>query len=120
MTMEISHLLEIENGELVTFDDQTAEGEQVRFWLNTPQGSVWGKPWWGHPHDKFKHEPLDENLQVLISMKTISAIRRDLPHIAIRDIQVTKLDVEKALIALVTKKGAYVEKDITGFKNNAV
>ncbi len=117
--MEISHLLEIEDGELVVFDEQTSEGEQVRFWLNTPQGQVWGKPWWGHPYDEYRHEPLDENLQVLLSMKTLSAMRRDLPHISIQNIQVQKLDADTALIALFTKKRVLIEEKITGF-NNAV
>ncbi|WP_070962876.1 hypothetical protein [Vibrio sonorensis] len=117
MGMEFSHLLETEDGELVVFDDAQSEGEQVRFWLNTPQGQVWGKPWWGNPFAKFRHEPLDENLQADITMDVLADLKRDLPHISIRDILVEQIDTDAALITLVTKKGATPKKSLKGFGN---
>lgn len=115
--MEISHLLEINEGELVTFSELTENGEKVRMWLNTPQGEYWGKPWWGNELVKFKHEPIDINIEVLLESSIISGLKRDLPSIKIIDIHVQALSVDRAFLGLVLFGGELIKQNLTGFNN---
>lgn len=107
--MEISHLLEMNEGGLVTFGRSESEGEQIRFWLSTPQGEVWGNPAWGNPYIDFKHESLDENLEVEIEFEFLSSLSRDLPHIDVSLIAVSAIGVQDFELKVITNKEEITE-----------
>ncbi|EKO3439475.1 hypothetical protein NTE19_003367 [Vibrio fluvialis] len=113
---EISHLLEIDQGGLVTFDSHAAYGEQVRLWLNTPKGEYWGRPGWGNPFVDFKYVDPTEDSCIEMELIILSALKRDLPNVPVADVVVTlssKIDKQTFTVSIVLSNET-VTKEIAG------
>lgn len=54
----------------------------LREWLDTPRGSVMGRPSWGNELEKFKHENMNDDLAVSVENSIARGLTRDLQHLA--------------------------------------
>lgn len=69
---------------VVTHSGVDADVNNVLEWLDTPQGSVYGKPEWGNPLAKFKHEPTHSDITAMnIEFAIVEKLPIDLPHIVL-------------------------------------
>lgn len=118
---ELSHLLQINSNGLATFEGVAAYGEQVRFWMNTPQGQIWGRPSWGNPFVDFKFMDVTEDSCIEMELKILSAIKRDLPDVPIMDVSVTlphETDKQTFLIQIILD-GEIITTTVTGGSSSA-
>jgi hypothetical protein len=85
---EIDHLMTLTTNGIKTYETATeAYAEELREWMNTPVGSVYGKPWWGTIIGQFKHEPTNQShIQVAIQNRMYQKISEDLPNLQIQGI----------------------------------
>lgn len=79
MMGEIDYLLETDAAGVKTYD--SADGgvleHIVREWLDTPLGSVWGQPHYGHRFIQFRHQPQGSDLEVAIELSIVSKLPKD-------------------------------------------
>lgn len=76
---EIDFLLELGPSGVVVVDGDDASLEQLREWLNTPEGSVFGRPGWGHPLEQYRHEPPSTSTARAIENSILIKLVVDLP-----------------------------------------
>ncbi|MGL5905113.1 MAG: hypothetical protein ACRCZA_00110 [Shewanella sp.] len=112
MIREIDFLLEVDAFGIVVHDD-TANANNVREWLSTPQGKVYGRPSWGHELERYKHEPASsEVVAVNIEFSIIKGMGRDLPNVTINAINcephATEIDLYSVTIVL--KSGEIIQE----------
>ena len=72
-------------GTKVHFGD-SGVAHEVEFWTSTPEGSIPGKPGWGHPNNQFVHDPVSADMAVAIKMANLAKISQDLPQVEIKGI----------------------------------
>ena len=102
--MEINHLLEIQDNQIITYDlDEIAE--KVRWWLDTPQGEVWGDPSRGNKLIMFKHDPISVSTEIAIEAHILDKLPEDIPAIQIRGIRVEGLNAHEAILYVDTPQG---------------
>lgn len=94
MSNELAFLLNFDEDELTQKEGVDAWLEAIRFWLDTPEGSVWGRPEWGNPLVDFKFEDMSTDTEVEFKLDMLSALRRDLPYIPVSgiDVQFSNID----------------------------
>lgn len=87
MDSELSYLLELGDTGVTSYDGDDAIIEQVKEWLDTPQGSVYGRPSYGHDLIRFQHEPPNSTYVAIgIEFSVVEGISRDLPNVKVSSI----------------------------------
>jgi phage baseplate assembly protein W len=86
-TREIDYLMGFSESGVITHSDANAQVNNVLEWLNTPRGSIYGRPDWGNELAQFKHEPSESTATAMsIEFNIISTLTRDLPNIILTSI----------------------------------
>lgn len=81
---EIDYLMGMSESGVITYSDADADVNNVLEWLDTPKGSIYGRPEWGNEFVKFKHEPTNSEVTAMnIEFNVIQTITRDLPNIVL-------------------------------------
>lgn len=84
---EVDYLLNLNESGVVVYDNYSAAINNVKEWLDTPEGSVWGRPYWGNNLDQFKHEDTNSKITaVQIEFSILQGLARDLPFLQISSI----------------------------------
>lgn len=109
---EIDYLMRLDQGGVIEFGGNDGAIAQIREWLDTPQGQVWGKPQWGNLLSQFKHEPMDEITEVAMENTIMLTIKSDLPRIDIGGIRVKCLDIDAYKITIMAN-GEIFNGDLT-------
>lgn len=91
---EIDFLMAIDAEGVKSYSGVAACAEQLREWLATPVGSVWGKPDWGNKLSQFKHMPISDDTAAMIEAYLIMAMAKDLPNLQTDGIRVIPITVD--------------------------
>ena len=84
---EIDYLMRLDESGVIRHDGVNAEFNDVNEWLDTPEGSIYGKANWGHQLERYKHEPtLSPSTARLIEFSIIRKLPQDMPNIVIQSI----------------------------------
>lgn len=102
--MEIDHLLQIKNGGVATYTLDEVK-EKLNWWIDTPQGAVWGDPLRGNKLIMFKHDPVTESSEIAIEAHIMQKLSADIPSIQIRCVKVKFINSNEAQILLETERG---------------
>lgn len=102
--MEIDHLLDIKDGQLATYDIDEVR-EKINWWIDTPQGSVWGDPQKGNKLVMFKHDPISTATEIAIEAHILEKLPADIPLVQIKGIRVTEEKSQEATIYIDTPQG---------------
>ncbi len=94
MAIEISYLLEMAEDGVVTYESEEAVAAQILEWFDTPVGSIWGKPSWGHNLNQFKHEPMNNTTAIAVENTVLLKLPVDLPEAKIQAVTLTESDVD--------------------------
>lgn len=100
---ELDYLLSIDETGVIVHENADAEINQIREWLHTPRGSIWGIPSWGNVLSQYKHEPANDDTAASIENSILLSIGNDLPGITLTRIGVEALDIDLFKVILVTK-----------------
>lgn len=84
---EVDFLMRVESGGIATHEGLEGYIAQLDEWLNTPRGTVYGNPTWGNRFFRYKHQPTDESMGVIIENEIIFDLRRDLPDVPLAGIR---------------------------------
>lgn len=97
---EIDYLLRLNAEGVLTFAGNHAVVAQVREWLDTPRGQVWGKPYWGNLLSQFKHMPINDDTASSMEAFILLTIGEDLPNARIDGIRIypTALDLYRIIL----------------------
>ncbi|WP_318491899.1 hypothetical protein [Photobacterium leiognathi] len=85
---EIDYLLRINEEGVITFSGGYAQVSIVREWLDTPRGTVWGKPDWGNMLAQYKHLPIDIDTAASMQAHIARSLAYDLPQIQLDGIRI--------------------------------
>ena len=85
---EIDYLLRLNPEGVLTFDGGLAIVSQVREWLDTPKGQVWGRPHWGNLLSQFKHMPINNDTASSMEAFILLTIGDDIPNARIDGIRI--------------------------------
>lgn len=110
---EIDYLMEMNESGVIVHDDDKSQINQLKEWLDTPQGSIWGNPTWGNTCADFTHEPTHSSLTAVnIEFALLDGIERDLPHIQISDIwcEPHPEEIDRYQITIGTPQGTITNK----------
>jgi hypothetical protein len=102
--VEINHVLDVFEGQLVTYDADESLAK-VNWWLDTPEGQLWGDPAWGNKLIQFNHDPISVSLDVVIEAHIYSKMSVDLPSVSIKGIRVVTKEMNQAQLILETPYG---------------
>jgi phage baseplate assembly protein W len=84
---EIDYLMDLNESGVITYADSDATVNNVLEWLDTPMGTVYGRPEWGHDLIKFKHEPTGSAITAQnIEFSIVDKIVQDMPDIQLHSI----------------------------------
>lgn len=100
--MEIEHLLKLDSGDLITYEGSDEVLEKIRYWINTPVGSVWGLPDFGNSLKQFQHESPCTALNFAIEAHIITKLKVDMPLIEIMGIRVEAESSDLTHLTIIT------------------
>lgn len=84
---EVDYLMSLNESGVIVHNDHTADENNVLEWLDTPMGSIYGNPSWGHDLNKLKHEPTHSTATALhYEFNIVSKLAIDLPNIQLDSI----------------------------------
>lgn len=112
---EVDYLMGLNESGVVTYDDNQANFNNLSEWLDTPIGTIYGKPEWGNELGDFKHEPTgDTTVAIAIEFSVIRGVMRDLPEIIIDSIycEPSKTDADLYMVR-VGLASDFLEKNLT-------
>jgi len=102
MSSEFDYLLNWNTKGIKSYSDQMAMNCKVTEWFDTPAGSIYGKPDWGHRLEQYKHEPHSPATASLIEMDVVLDITRDIPDVIVNAIKVQATDMDRYDIYIYT------------------
>lgn len=114
--VEIDYLMNINAGGVIVHSDDDSKLNNLIEWLETPQGSVWGRPSWGNELEQFKHEPTQSSATTVnIEFSILNGVERDLPSLQITRIlcKEDKNDIDKFNITICTPFGNIIEQQLS-------
>lgn len=97
---EIDYLLRLDAEGVITFGGDYAIVAQVREWLDTPRGQIWGKPDWGNLLSQFKHLPINNDTASSMEAFILLTLGDDIPNAMIEGIRIhpTALDLYRIVL----------------------
>lgn len=108
---EIDYLLRIDPVGVITFTGRESIVAQIREWIDTPKGEVWGRPAWGNLLSQFKHLPINDYTAASIESFILLTINEDIPNIAIDAIRVIPMTNDSYKI-IVEVLGSIIEESL--------
>lgn len=87
------------------YSEARAMSERVAEWLATPEGTVAHRPSWGHNLSGFKHEPLSEDLEILIEISLSRKLPIDIDDLILLGVHVEMLDIDLCRITVAHQYG---------------
>ena len=91
--------------DFLCYNEGRAMSERIAEWLATPEGTVAHNPSWGHNLFLFKHEPLSENLEILIEISLSRKLPIDIEDIVLLGVHVDILEMDLCQITVVHQFG---------------
>ena len=76
---------------------------ELEAWFDTPEGSIYGMPQWGHPNNKYQHAPPTQDQLILIKLDNYRSLQRDLPGLLIEGILVYESTSEQGVFDIAIK-----------------
>lgn len=70
----------------VIYKDGAGQIHDLRFWLDSPEGSRVGMGTWGNPSEHYVHNPANEDTATFLTMSMFSKALDDIPHVLINAI----------------------------------
>lgn len=109
---EIDHLMTLGVSGVKTYESAVeAKAEQLREWLNTPKGKVWGNRSWGTIMQEFKHEPTNlSHVQIAIESRLLMKLQEDLPDLSVQAISFTEVDFDLGKLTIQIPEGTISEE----------
>lgn len=105
---ELDHLMDVApTVGLVRYTDGDAMNDRIAEWFETPEGTVADLPAWGHNLVIFKHEPLDDNLEVAVSMAITRKLPVDIENLIITGIALEALEIDLCIVRIRHMLGEY-------------
>lgn len=105
---EIDFLLTLEPSGVVVQEGDDADVENIREWLATPMGEVYGRPTWGHPLNQYRHLPHSTATARAIENSLLIKLAEDLPELPISRILVEPVGKDGYYIGIATPKAVIV------------
>lgn len=104
---EIDHLMTLETNGLKEYGGELqSKASQLREWLDTPVGSVYGRPSWGCILHQFKHQPMDSiREQVNVECRLLQKLSQDLPNLRITGISYVPRTIDWAQLIIKLPEG---------------
>lgn len=102
---EIDFLLTLDPSGVRVLEGDDSNLEQLREWLSTPEGTVYGRPGWGHPLNQYRHEPPNANTARAIENSLLLKLVNDMPELAISRILCEPAGKDMYYIGIVTPRG---------------
>lgn len=81
----------------------------LAFWFSVPEGSVVGRPSWGHPFKSRLFNMVSDNEIVVYEMLAIQKLRNDIPQVKITGIRGELVESDLLLLTVYYPKGRGVE-----------
>lgn len=109
MEVEIDYLMSLDESGVILYDDEAdAMANNIKEWMDTPQGHVYGNPEWGNNFNAYKHEPHNETTAVGIESMILVSLPRDVPNVKIYAIwcEPDALELDKYNIEIISNAGA--------------
>ncbi len=88
------------------FSEARAMSERIAEWLATPEGTVAHNPSWGHNLSRYKHNPINETLEILIEIALSRKLPVDIEDLVLRGVHVEALDIDLCRITVIHQFGA--------------
>lgn len=110
---EIDFLLNVNSLGVVVFEDGEAAMNDIREWILTPVGDIYGMPWWGNSLYMFRHYPANELLEIQIESHIATKLPVDIPFVTIKGIRVLAQGVDDIVVTINTSHGLIQEKLVT-------
>lgn len=107
---EIDFLMRVTAGGLSTSSGNDAKLARLDEWLNTPRGSIYGRPNWGNIFTKYKHQPTDESTAVIIENESLPILRVDLPDVRILGIRCDPGGIQDYILSIMTDSGSITKE----------
>ncbi len=104
---EIDFLMSVESGGVTTHEGEFSEMAQLDEWLHTPVGSIYGMPYWGNRLSRYKHEPTDDSMAVIIENELLIDLRRDLPNLKLSGIRCDPTGIQDYKIQFFTQNSEF-------------
>lgn len=105
---ELDRLMSVDPDQGVSlYHEDRAMMERILEWLETPEGTVADLPAWGHILAPFKHEPVGENLAVIIEMAIIEKLPRDVRDLIVGGIRVEPIEMDMIRISILFQLGLF-------------
>lgn len=102
----IDYLLELDEQGVIVHRESGVILNNITEWLDTPRGSVFGKPSWGNELHKFKHETMNDDLAISVENLIIRGLIRDLPiFTSASTVTVRSDDFDRYAISIITPYG---------------
>ena len=107
MNNEIDYLMTLTSTGLRTYDTPLeAKAAMLKEWIDTPMGSIYGRPGWGNILSEFKHDPIgSDHVQVAIESKLLQKLAEDLPSLKINGISLIGQEFDLAIISIRLPEG---------------
>ena len=106
--MEIDFLFNTNQNGFLVYEGEAAATHRLENWISTPQGSLYGRPSWGHTLSQFLHDTPTETLSMVIESVLVEDLLRDLPDIQLRWVRVEPTEEMDAYLL----KIGYTTKDL--------
>lgn len=106
--MEINYLMSLdESGVILHEDDAESMANNIKEWMDTPRGQVYGNPDWGNDFGKFKHEPHNDATAVGLEGMILTGLPRDVQNVQIYAIwcEPDATELDKYSVEVVTNAG---------------
>ncbi|GAL07955.1 hypothetical protein JCM19237_335 [Photobacterium aphoticum] len=95
--------------QIIIRDGNQAKLENIREWLSTPEGTIYGRPDWGHPLDQFRHEPQSPSTALAIENTLLLKLASDLPDVTLSRILVSPMGKDGYYIGFGVPEGVIEE-----------
>ncbi|WP_270820497.1 hypothetical protein [Aeromonas sp. Y311-2] len=107
MMTEIDYLMQLDESGVQLREQEDAMINNVAEWMDTPIGSVYGRPGWGNRFISFKHEPPGEDLEVAIENMIVTDLPRDVRGVVVRGIrcEYNQREIDICSVTIVTNFG---------------
>jgi hypothetical protein len=107
---EVDFLLDVNSLGVISHKDGDALMNNIREWVLTPVGDVYGMPSWGNQFHLFRHYPANEILEMQIEAHIVTKLPVDMPSIPINGIRVIAKGVDSVTVVIGTSLGVVEEK----------
>lgn len=102
----IDYLMTLNDQGVVVHKQSDVISNDLTEWMDTPRGTVFGAPSWGHDLNRFKHEVMNEDLAVSVENSVARGLLRDLPVLSsVSSVSVSATNFDQYQIVIITPYG---------------